>query len=66
MGFSPDFHFFDCECTKKGICPRCGEQELDDMYKCANCDWNVCDEDRGLPGGTPIPGTKCMRYSEDL
>ena len=64
-GFSPDFHFSDYVCVESGSCPRCGEQSLDDMHKCANCGWDICDESRGLPGGTPIPGTKCMMYPED-
>ena len=64
MGFSPDYHFSDCGCVKTRTCPRCGELALDKMYKCEKCEWDICDENRGLPGGVLIPGTKSMIYPE--
>jgi len=49
--FSPDVYFWECEkCVKQNICPRCGEQTLDEMQKCSDCGWDRCDnEQRGLP-----------------
>lgn len=65
MSLSPDVRFSDCDCVRQHLCPQCGEKTLNDMYKCGSCGWDVCSEDRGLPGGTPIPATKCMVYPED-
>lgn len=52
IALSPDVHFWDCEkCIGQGICPRCGEQALDEIQrKCNNCEWDRGDsEHRGLP-----------------
>jgi len=63
IGISPDIWFQDCECVEERRCPRCGAKDaLDNMYKCTECGWDVCGDDRGLPGGTRISGTKWVRY----
>lgn len=48
---SPDIFFSDCEeCLAKGRCPRCGENTINDMSVCTECNWHLDDSNRGLPG----------------
>lgn len=63
IGIRPDINIKDCECMKQGRCPRCGsEKALNNMYKCGVCGWDVCDDERGLPGGSRVGGSKWVTY----
>lgn len=54
ISFSPDVHFWECnKCIKQGLCPRCGEQALNDIQKCSSCEW-----DRGDVNQHGLPETK--------
>jgi hypothetical protein len=53
--FKPNFQFWDCECVVAGICPRCGSKStLDFARMCSRCQWNMEDQDRGLPGSNVV------------
>ena len=52
---SPTIQIRGCECMEGKTCPRCGSKNgLDEMYVCVDCQWNMDDKERGLPGSIVI------------